>query len=151
MPNMLTKIITITLYVLMGISVALMLFFYFGADVPGTADTPMREPVVTETILIWAYVLVGLALLSAIVFPAIRMIMNPKEAKKTLIGLGVIAVIVFISWQFASDEVLPLTTPHPDNVPHVLRMAGAQLGTMYILLLIAVLSIFYTEIRNLFR
>ncbi len=151
MPNMLTKIITITLYVLMGISVALMLFFYFGADVAGTADTPMREPVVTETILIWSYVLVGLALLSAIVFPAIRMILNPKEAKKTLIGLGVIAVIVFIAWQFASDEVLQLATEHPDNVPHVLKMAGAQLGTMYILLLIAVLSIFYTEIRNLFR
>ena len=148
---MLTKIITITLYVLMGISVALMVFFYFGADVPGTADTPMREPVVTETILIWAYVLVGLALVSAIVFPAIRMIMNPKEAKKTLIGLGVIAIIVFISWQFASDEVLQLTTEHPDNVPHVLKLAGAQLGTMYILLLLAVLSIFYTEIRSLFK
>jgi hypothetical protein len=151
MPNILTKAITITLYVLMGISVALMLFFYFGADVPGTADTPMKEPVVTETILIWSYVLVGIALLSAIIFPAIRMVMNPREAKKTLIGLGVIAVIVFISWQFASDEVLPLTSPHPDNVPTVLKMAGTQLGTMYILLLIAVLSIFYTEIRNLFR
>ena len=151
MSNLLTKIITISLYVLMGVSVALMLFFYFGADVPGTADTPMREPVVTETILIWAYVLVGLAILSAVVFPAIRMIMNPKNAKKTLIGLAGVAVIVFIAWQFSSDEVLPLATQHPDNVPHVLKMAGAQLGTMYILLIIAVLSIFYTEIRNLFK
>jgi hypothetical protein len=151
MSNLLTKIITISLYVLMGVSVALMLFFYFGADVPGTADTPMREPVVTETILIWAYVLVGLAIFSAVVFPAIRMIMNPRNAKKTLIGLAGVAVIVFIAWQFSSDEVLPLATQHPDNVPHVLKMAGAQLGTMYILLIIAVLSIFYTEIRNLFK
>jgi uncharacterized membrane protein YuzA (DUF378 family) len=62
MSNIISKIITISLYVLMGISVVLMLIFYFGSDVPGTADTPMREPVVTETILTWAYVLVGLAL-----------------------------------------------------------------------------------------
>jgi hypothetical protein len=151
MSNILTKAITISLYVLMGISIALMLFFYFGTDVPGTADTPMREPVVTETILIWAYVLVGLAILSAVIFPTITMIMNPKNAKKTLIGIVGIALIVFIAWQFASDEVLPLATEHPDNVPHVLKMAGAQLGTMYILLVLAILSIFYTEIRNLFR
>jgi hypothetical protein len=151
MSKILTKIITFSLYILMGISIALMLFFYFGADVPGTADTPMREPVVTETILIWAYVLVGLAILSAVIFPAIRMVMHPKNAKKTLIGLVGVAVIVFISWQLASDEVLPLATDHPDNVPHVLKMAGAQLGTMYILLVIAILSIFYTEIRNLFK
>lgn len=151
MSTLLTRIITILLYVLMGISVALLLFFYFGADVPGTADTPMREPVVTETILLWAGILVGLAAFSAIIFPAVRMIMNPKNAKKTLIGLVAIAVIVFVAWQFASDEVLQLATEHPDNVPNVLKMAGAQLGTMYILLAIAVLSIFYTEIRNLFK
>ncbi len=151
MSNLVQRIITISLYVLMGVSVVLMLVFYFGTDVPGTADTPMREPVVTETILIWAYVLVGLALVSALIFPAIRMITNPKNAKKTLIGLVGVAVIVFIAWQFSSDEVLPLATENPDNVPHVLKMAGTQLGTMYILLAIAILSIFYTEIRNLFR
>ena len=151
MSNIITKTITISLYVLMGVSVALMLFFYFGADVPGTADTPMKEPVVTETILIWAYILVGLSALSAIIFPAIRMIMNPKNAKKTLFGLLGIAVVVFVAWQFSSDEVLPLATEHPDNVPHVLKLAGAQLGTMYILLVVAILSIFYTEIRTLFK
>ena len=135
----------------MGVSVALMLIFYFGTDVPGTADTPMREPVVTETILIWAYILVGLALVAALIFPAIRMVTNPRNAKKTLIGLVGVAVIVFIAWQFSSDEVLPLATENPDNVPHVLKMAGTQLGTMYILLALAILSIFYTEIRNIFR
>ena len=151
MSNIIRKIITISLYVLMGVSVLLMLIFYFGTDVPGTADTPMREPVVTETILIWAYILVGLAIFAALIFPAIRMLTNPKNAKKTLIGLVGVAVIVFIAWQFSSDEVLPLATENPDNVPHVLKMAGTQLGTMYILLALAILSIFYTEIRNIFR
>ncbi|TVR73533.1 MAG: hypothetical protein EA408_04310 [Marinilabiliales bacterium] len=151
MSNIIQKIITISLYALMGISVVLTLLFYFGADVPGTEGTPMREPVVTETILIWAYILVGIALLSALLFPTVMMIMNPKNAKKTLIGIGVIAVIVFISWQFASDDILPLAVDNPDNVPHVLKLAGTQLGTMYILLGLAILSIFYTEIRGLFK
>ena len=151
MSNILSRIITISLYVLMGVSVLLMLIFYFGSDVPGTEATPMREPVVTDTILAWAYVLVGLAILSALIFPAIRMILNPKNAKKALIGIVGIAVIVFIAWQFSSDEVLPLAAENPDNVPHVLKFAGTQLGTMYILLVLAILSIFYTEIRNLFK
>jgi uncharacterized membrane protein YuzA (DUF378 family) len=151
MSNILSKIITISLYVLMGISVVLMLIFYFGSDVPGTANTPMREPVVTDTILTWAFILVGLAALSAIIFPLIRMILNPKNAKKTLFGLIGIVVIVFISWQFSSDEVLQLATENPDNVPHVLKLAGTQLGTMYVLLALAILSILYTEIRTLFK
>ncbi len=151
MSKLITKIITISLYILMGVSVALMLVFYFGSDVPGTADTPMKEPVVTETILLWAYILVGLAVLTALIFPAIRMLTNPKNAKKTLIGLAGVAVIVIIAWQFSSDEILPLATENPDNIPEVLKLAGTQLGTMYILLALAILSIFYTEIRNLFK
>jgi hypothetical protein len=60
----------------------LMLIFYFGSDVPGTENTPMREPVVTETILIWAYILVGLAaFIGSVIFPLIRMVMNPKNQK----------------------------------------------------------------------
>jgi xanthosine utilization system XapX-like protein len=151
MSEILRKIITISLYALMGASIVLMLVFYFGSDVPGTENTPMREPVVTETILIWAYILIGLAMLSAIIFPLIRIVTNPKNAKKTLIGIVGIAVIVLVAWQFSSDEVLPLATENPDNVPHVLKLAGTQLGTMYILLVLAVLSIFYTEIRSLFK
>ncbi len=151
MSNLLSKIITYTLYVLMGVSVVLMLIFYFGADVPGTTGTPMQEPVITETILIWAGILVGLAALAAIFFPLVRMVMNPKNAKKTLFGLVGVAVIIFVAWQFSSDEILPLATENPDNVPHVLKLAGTQLGTMYILLGMAVLSIFYTEIRSLFK
>ncbi len=151
MSNILSKIITYTLYILMGVSVVLMLIFYFGADVPGTTGTPMQEPVITETILIWAGILVGLAALAAIFFPLVRMVMNPKNAKKTLFGLVGVAVIIFVAWQFSSDEILPLATENPDNVPHVLKLAGTQLGTMYILLGMAVLSIFYTEIRSLFK
>jgi hypothetical protein len=151
MSNIFSKIITISLYALMGISVLLMVIFYFGGDVPGTENTPMREPVVTETLLTWSYILVGLAALAALIFPLIRMVLNPKNTKKTLIGIVGIAIIVFIAWQFSSGEVLPLATENPDNVPAVLKFAGTQLGTMYILLILAIFSIFYTEIRNLFR
>lgn len=151
MSNILSKIITISLYALMGISVVLMLIFYFGAEVPGTENTPMQEPVVTETLLTWSYILVVLAAFAAIIFPLLRMVLNPKNAKKTLFGLVGVAVIVFIAWQFSSDAILPLATENKDNVPNVLKMAGAQLGTMYILLGLAVLSIFYTEIRSLFK
>ena len=135
----------------MGFSAVLLLMFYFGAEVPGTENTPMSEPVVTETLIIWAYILVGLAAVSAILFPLIRMVLNPKNAKKSLVGLVGIAIVVLVAWQFSSDEVLNLATENLDNVPQVLKLAGAQIGTMYILLALAILSIVYTEIRSIFK
>lgn len=151
MTKILSKIITISLYVLMGVSAVLALVFYGGSDIPGTEGTPMREPVVTDTILTWAFILVGVAIVAALIFPLITMVLNPKNAKKTLIGLGVIVVVVFIAWVFSSDEVLQLATDHKDNVPQVLKFAGTQLGTMYTLLGLAILSIFFTEIRSFFK
>ncbi len=135
----------------MGVSVVFLIFFYFGGTVEGTAGTAAEEPLVTEGFIIWAYILLGLALFFTLIFPTIRMVLSPKNAKKTAIGLVGIAILVLITFQISSDEPLRLATESEWNTPTVVRWAGTGLGTMYALLVLAFLSILYTEVSRLFK
>lgn len=145
------RVITIGLYVLMAVSAVFVLIFYFGSVVPGTDDTPYKEPVITEAFLTWAYILIGLAVLFALLFPIIRMVTNPKNALKTLIGVVGMVVLVGIMYLLASDEVLVITRENPDNVPSTLKWVGAGLNTMYVMFIAAVLAILYSEINKAFK
>jgi hypothetical protein len=145
------RVITIGLYVLMAVSAVFVLIFYFGSVVPGTEDTPYKEPVITEAFLTWAYILIGLAVLFALLFPIIRMVTSPKNALKTLIGVVGMVVLVGIMYMLASDEVLVITRENPDNVPSTLKWVGAGLNTMYVMFIAAVLAILYSEINKAFK
>ncbi len=149
--RILHKTINILLFVLMGVSVVFLIFFYFGGTVEGTAGTAAEEPIVAEGFIIWAYILLGLALFFTLIFPTVRMILNPKNAKKTGIGLVGLAVLVFIAFQVSSDEPLRLATESDWNTPTVVKWSGAGLGTMYALIALAFLSILYTEISRFFK
>jgi hypothetical protein len=135
----------------MGISVILVVLFYFGGVVPGT-EGPNPEPKITDVILKYAYVLVIIAALFAILFPLIQLFLHPQNLKKVLITIGAVAVIVLVSRSLASDEILTLTGyTGSDNVPSVLKNVGNGLITMYILLGLAILSILYSEIAKFFK
>ncbi len=149
--NLINRIITISLWALMAVSAVFVIIFYFGGVVPGTEDTPMKEPVITEAFLTWAYILVGLAIVFALVFPVIRMINNPKNALKTLVGIVGMVVVVGIMYLLASDEVLVLARENTGNVPSVLKWVGAGLNTMYVMFVAAVVAILYSEINKAFK
>lgn len=148
----LSKIVSYVLYALMGISVLLAILFYFGKVIPGTEGTNMHEPTVTKTILLWAGILAGLTALLSIVFPIINVVTNPKAAKKTLFTVLGVAVLIFIAWLLSSDAILDM--PHydgTDNVPSTLKLAGTGLFTAWILVVLAILSILYSEIVKYFK
>ncbi len=152
MDNTIRKTISIILYVLMGISVVLVALFYFGKLVPGTEGTNMEEPVITGKILIWAAILVIITAGLALIFPIINLVANPKSAKRGLFILLGIAVLIFIAYTLASNEVLKIPGyTGTDNVPGILKIAGTGLFTTYILAGLAVLSILYSEIANIFK
>ena len=54
------------LWALMGISLVLVAIFFFGGFVQGTEGTSSAEPVITEMILRWSYVLFGIAAVFAL-------------------------------------------------------------------------------------
>jgi len=140
------------LWALMAISLVLVAIFFFGGFVEGTEGTSSAEPVITETILRWAYILLVIAAVFALVFPLIFIASNLKSAKRLGIVILIGAVLIFISNRLASDEVLNLIQyTGPDNVPGTLKTVGTFLIFTYILGVVAILSILYSAISNFFR
>lgn len=147
-----SRISSIILYILMGISVILTLWFFFGGYVEGTKGTNFAEPNNTSWILIWAVILIGIAGLMALIFPVVYFILNPKHIVRNLILLGSIAVIIFILYQLASDEILNLVSYNgPDNVPTTLKITDTGLFLTYLLGAVAFLLIIYSEVSKAFK
>jgi putative copper export protein len=146
----LQKVLSIILYILMGVSAVFVGIFYFGGVVEGTEGTPLEEPVITETILKWAYGLIITAAVGAIIFPLGYMIVNPRNAVKALISLGIIAVVILVASLFASDAPL-MTETFKFTDTTVLKQVGTGIYTTYLLLGIAILSILYSEIAKFFK
>lgn len=147
-----SKISQYILWALMAVSLVFIGIFFFGGFVEGTEGTSLAEPLITETILKWSYVLLIVTLGIVILFQLVFMVTNLKALKRTGILLGIAAVFVFVSYQLADDTVLNLIQyTGPDNVPGTLKIVGTSLIFTYILGILAILAILYTAIANLFK
>ncbi len=146
------KISRYFLWALMAISLVLVGIFFFGGFVEGTAGTSLAEPLITDTILNWAKVLFVIAAFFALVFPLVFIAGNLQSAKRLGIVILVGALLIFISSRLASDEVLNLIQyTGPDNVPGTLKVVGTLIIFTYILGIVAIVSILYSAISNLWK
>jgi DMSO/TMAO reductase YedYZ heme-binding membrane subunit len=146
------KIAQYVLWALMALSLVFVAWFFFGGFIEGTEGTNYAEPKITEAILRWTYVLLGIALAITIAFPLIFMFTNLRSAKRMGIILVIAAVLIFISYQLADDSILNLIQyTGPDNVPGTLKIVGTGIIFMYILGAAAIVSVLYSSISNLFR
>lgn len=152
MSSKLTRIINIILWVLMGVSIVLVVLFYFGKIVPGTEETNMEEPVITELFLKWTYIMAIGATVVALGFSIVNLINNPKALKQSLIMIVVGAVLVVAAYFLADDRVLSMPGYEgTQNVPETLKFAGTFLWLAYILAGLAVLTILYSEVSKYFK
>ena len=147
-----TKISQYTLWGLMAISLVLVGIFLFGGFVEGTEGSSIAEPLITETILKWAYVLLIITAVILIGFQLVFMFTNLKALKRMGIILAVVAALIFASYQLADDTVLNLIQyTGPDNVPGTLQTVGTAIIFTYILGVLAIVAILYSSIANLFK
>ena len=141
------KILRIALIVLFAISALITLLFYAGGEeISGM-------PRFTNIFIVWAYILTGIAVGFTVIFPIIQMIKHPENAKKGLLGIAAIAVIIVIAYVMSSTEVLGITTPelvHYD-VPTTLKYAGTMINSIYILAALAIVSMIYVEVSKIFK
>ncbi len=152
MSEKITRLTTILLWVLMGLTVVFAILFYVGGVVPGTEGTRYEEPKVTNSFILFAYILLGLSVLTLIFFALRNYILNPKSLRGVLIALGVAAVLVALAALLADDTVLNL--PHykgSDNVPRTLFWTDIGLYVAYFLLAGAFLTIIYSVISKYFK
>ena len=152
MSEKITRLTSILLWVLMGLTVIFAILFYVGGVVPGTEGTRYQEPKVTNSFIVFAYILLVVTVLTLLFFALRNYVMNPKGLKGVLIALGVVAVLVGISALLADNTVLNL--PHykgKDNVPRTLFWTDIGLYVAYFLLAGAFLAIIYSVVSKYFK
>lgn len=132
------KLFSIILISLLGLSALLSLLF--------------MVDIVSEGLLItWCYILLAIAALSAIVFPLITMVQNPKGAKNALIGVGAIVVVVVLAYLMSSgSETLDLDGKVLATASEA-KWSQAGLISFYILAAAAIGSIIFSEVSKMFK
>ena len=152
MSNLSSKILKILMWVLMGITIVMALIFYVGNVVPGTEGTRIEEPTITQSFLVWAYILFFATAGITVIFSIVNFIKNPKGGKKSLVGLLAAAIIIVVAFLLADDTVLNM--PYydgKDNVPATLKFVDTTMFTTYILAGLAFLSIIVSSVSKMFK
>ena len=145
----LTNILSYVLYALLAVTVVFTIMFFTGGDVPGET---YRTPVYTDMILNWAKFLTVAAAIVTVLFEIVNVALNPKNAVRSLISIAVLVIIALVSYSLADGTPLQLGGYEgPDNVPSMLKLAGAFLYGTYALLGIVVAAILGTEISRIFK
>ncbi len=156
MSNTLSKMISILFYVLAGVSVVLVAVFYLAnSALPADATHEMQVVELGNTLeylIVWAYVLLGLATAAAVIIPLVKLFSNPKAAIKSAVSLVIIGILVAITYSFSSGELLVLPGYNgTSNTEPLLKFADTSLYTMYALLVTAVVGMVLSEISNFFK
>ena len=152
MSNFIGKMLKFLTWALMAVTVVFALLFYLGKVAPGTEGTRIEEPVITQSFLVWAYVLFFLTAGITVIFSIANFIANPKGAKKSLVGIGAAVVIIFVAYLLADDTVLNMPFyDGGDNVPGILKMVDTGLYTAYMLVVVAFLTILWSSVSRVFK
>lgn len=107
----------------------------------------------TDIALIWAYILVVLTLIAAIVFPLIAVFSNPKALIRLVAILAGAAVLVIVSYLLSSDKPIDIIgyTGTDNSDPATLKMIDTVLFVTYMLFGIAIASILYAIVSKAFK
>ena len=98
--------------------------------------------------IILTYILLATAAITAIVFPIMHLITNPKKGKQVAMAIGALLVVYIIAYLLASDEVTELYAKF--NITETQsKQVGTGLIVFYILSASAVASALFTEVRKM--
>ncbi len=132
------KLFSIILYVLLGLSAVLSVLFFMD--------------IVSEGMLInWCYILLGIATLTAIVFPIMTMAQNPKNAKNALIGIVGLAIVFTLGYFMAGDEEVFDASAKLLADKSTSQLSEAGLNAFYILGVGAIGVIIFSEVSKIFK
>jgi len=146
-----SKFLSVLQYVLLALAALVFILFYFGNVVPGTEGTRYEEPVITNTALLFAYVLGGASAILVLVFTILNIFTNKKNAIKTGITVGIFLVIVLVASFMATDSLAGMGAKFEEVSVQTLKRVGTGLITMYLLIGLAIVSIVYSEIARYFK
>lgn len=93
------------------------------------------------------YALLTIAVLAAIVFPLINSLSNPRGLIRSGIGVALMLVLFVIAYALSGSELTRPAVAAGLTGPSV-KLIGAGLIMLYIVLFLAVLALIYSEISK---
>ena len=106
---------------------------------------------ILDKYILLSYIALALTAFLAILFPILFIIQNPRNAIKMIISLAVLAVIGFACYSVATTEFSFERLEELKTTSEIEKVVGASLFFTYIIGGLAVLSIVYSGISNLFK
>jgi len=142
------KIFNIILYALLGLSAILGVYFYVATDFN---DLSVNATANTGIMIIWCYILFGIATLAAIIFPIITMVGNPKQAKNALIGIVGLAIVFAIGYSLAGNEEIFDANAKLLADASTSKLSGAGIISFYVLGIVSIGVIVFSEVSKIFK
>ena len=133
------KLVKYLSYLLLGVSAALIIAFY----AMGTPET------MVSTILNWAYILVGIALVSMLVLPLFFR-SGKKTEKSTLIAYGIFALVVLVAVFFSSEAPLEGVTTSVEPSAQDLKFTDGGVMAAGLLIAVSFIAILVGSLKNMF-
>lgn len=132
------KYLSIIRYILLVVSFLVVVFYFAGITTN------------VDTMLNWAYLLLGISIALAIVMPTFNFAKNPQGALRSLLGLVVVVVVLAVA--YSMSDATPVETPAAiyDN-EMALRLSDTGLFTTYFAFGAAIVSIVVLEVYNMFK
>ena len=134
------KLVKYLSYLLLGVSAALIIAFY----AMGTPET------MVSTILNWAYILVGIALVSMLVLPLFFR-SGKKTEKSTLIAYGIFALVVLVAVFFSSEAPLEGVTTSVEPSAQDLKFTDGGVMAAGLLIAVAFVAILVGSLKGMFN
>jgi len=151
--NKVGKIVTIVLWVLLIISAVLIVSMMVNIS-ENEADPTMGSWINTN--LVWTYILMAFGAGIAILASIFHMFTDIKAAKKGLISVVFLGAVALVSYLLGSDEIPQFIGVQKfindgTLTEQVAKLVDSGLYATYILIGLAVLSIAYSSVANLFK
>lgn len=94
------------------------------------------------------YILLAVATISAVVFPLINSLKNPKGFVMSGIGVGGLLVLFLIAYAMAGGELTPKYQALGVTTEASSKLIGAGLTLFYLVFVLAVIGMIYSEINK---
>lgn len=142
--------------VLLAVSVLLTIIFYVKNGKVDPNDPALKQisdlGSILDIFFYWAYILAALAVVLAVGLPLINIISNPKSGLKTLISVAILAIMLFVAYQFADGTIMDIAGyKGPDNIPSRLKLTDMGIFSMYAMIVGSIVVVLYAEISKLFK
>lgn len=104
-----------------------------------------------EALIIIAYILLGLGVLTLVVTPIYSMVVHKKFAVRSFVGIGIIVLIFIIGYFASSGEIDPRTMQDAGLTESGVKSISAGVIVTYVLAIAAFLAIIVSEVLRIIK